>query len=79
MRRKDFLYTAKYAQQHAFRKGLAVTCLDQVGDEVTFWYQNEKYCTSSDVMIEILKAEIGADFSFQSFRPSAEDVVEFEG
>lgn len=58
------------------RYGLAVTCLDQMGDMVTFWQGDERR-TARDDMVRRACKSVGAAFCLTSFGPTAADVGEF--
>ncbi len=57
----------------AIRKGLAVTCLDQVDEEVSF-VDGDIKCEKKGSFPDYLKEKVGADFLFASYGPTRKDV-----
>lgn len=55
---------------------LAVTCLDQVGDQVDFWQNDTLHRAPWRTMIELIAARIGVKSSLISFGPTATDIRE---
>lgn len=58
------------------RHGLAVTCLDQTGDEVTFVVNDEKKTARQGVLLDALKSAVSPAFMLESHGPSRDTVAD---
>ncbi len=58
------------------RFGTAITCLDQVGNDIKFWMANQKISTSLRLFLDTIQKAVESDFSLVSFGPSEQDVHE---